>query len=324
MKNIKSMLIALTILITAPLAGAERPPQPPKLQTFGQMIGEQQEKAESERIQQALEKSSQQALLKARMEAPTSLRGLPEPLQKMVLHFLATPGTYAKIKELANCIIALAETDKAMRAVMNDPKTIFMILNAMPYASNAISLFILLQKKPGSLPVVKSKEMQDWLRTSMLNRANGEELYLQVFRTQREGERTEEERLKTIRDLLSERDLDINFMPNYFGGVAATPLHAAAAWGDKQIVKLLLNVGANPNLADNRGWTPLMYAAKNGNLEMVQNLLAAGADPSYKDSKGNTAFGLAYDKHLDVAAKILEALSKIPKKEMPAKSCTIQ
>ena len=58
--------------------------------------------------------------------------------------------------------------------------------------------------------------------------------------------------------------------------------------GDGTTVKSLIVVhGAN--IKDNRGTTPLMYAAAFGNAEMVGMLLDAGADPNVANDLGATA-----------------------------------
>ncbi|EOQ87465.1 ankyrin repeat protein [Leptospira yanagawae serovar Saopaulo str. Sao Paulo = ATCC 700523] len=65
-----------------------------------------------------------------------------------------------------------------------------------------------------------------------------------------------------------------------------TPLNFAASLGEVEIVKLLLESGANPNLGDVYGKTPIMSAASLGNsdvpsgtyLEIITLLIEKGAD----------------------------------------------
>jgi len=59
-----------------------------------------------------------------------------------------------------------------------------------------------------------------------------------------------------------------------------TPLSLAAAMRfDMAPLKLLLEKGANPNIASINGQTPLMFAARAGNVEAMELLLAKKADP---------------------------------------------
>jgi ankyrin repeat protein len=67
-----------------------------------------------------------------------------------------------------------------------------------------------------------------------------------------------------------------------------------AAWrGEVKRVRLLLDFGADPNLADDGGRTALMTAAESGSLGTVKVLLAGGADPAKVDGQGRTAWHLA-------------------------------
>ena len=57
-----------------------------------------------------------------------------------------------------------------------------------------------------------------------------------------------------------------------------TALQWAAHWNDLQMVKDLLQAGANPKLANRYGVTPLSEAANAGNTAMIEALLQSGAD----------------------------------------------
>jgi len=56
-----------------------------------------------------------------------------------------------------------------------------------------------------------------------------------------------------------------------------------------EIVKMLLDKGANPDIQDKWGNTALMWAAVKNNPETVQLLLDAGANPDIQDNDGWTA-----------------------------------
>ena len=72
-----------------------------------------------------------------------------------------------------------------------------------------------------------------------------------------------------------------------------TAMMAAARDGHTDVVKLLLEKGANVHAQDSDGWTALMYAAEGGHFELTKTLLASGADYSQTTSDGKTAFDLA-------------------------------
>jgi len=66
-------------------------------------------------------------------------------------------------------------------------------------------------------------------------------------------------------------------------------LFLAAAYGNQEIITLLLNTGINPDIYTNRHQTPLMYAAMHGNIETIKVLLDYGAQPNKQDNQGKTA-----------------------------------
>ncbi len=86
-----------------------------------------------------------------------------------------------------------------------------------------------------------------------------------------------------------------------------TALHWAAAQGYNDIIKLLLDLGANVNLQNAEGNTPLHLAARNGNLSTVRLLLARGANATVVNRQGQTALALAYRYHHPNVVAFLEA-----------------
>jgi hypothetical protein len=54
-------------------------------------------------------------------------------------------------------------------------------------------------------------------------------------------------------------------------------------------VHSLVESGLDVNATDERGWTPLMWAARAGASEIVRLLLDAGADPTPRDEHGYDA-----------------------------------
>lgn len=90
--------------------------------------------------------------------------------------------------------------------------------------------------------------------------------------------------------------LDHGADPNMFdpGRSYRTPLMAAVSQGDLEATQALLDHGANLNAAGQQGYTPIMDASRFGTPEVVRALLARGADIRPRNSAdGKTALGLA-------------------------------
>ena len=66
-----------------------------------------------------------------------------------------------------------------------------------------------------------------------------------------------------------------------------------AAWGYKDMVRLLLERGADVGARAKKQFTPLHNAALNGHDEVVRLLLERGADIGARNSDGDTALDLA-------------------------------
>jgi ankyrin repeat protein len=72
-----------------------------------------------------------------------------------------------------------------------------------------------------------------------------------------------------------------------------TPLHSAAASGQLEIARWLLERGASVDARQHGGYTPLHAAAHNGDLPLVELLLAHGAERTLRTDGGQSAADLA-------------------------------
>ena len=72
------------------------------------------------------------------------------------------------------------------------------------------------------------------------------------------------------------------------------------------MVKLLLDAGAAADPTNKNGVTPLMMAAGRGNLEIVRALLDKGANPSRTDFTGRDALGWAGDSRRPIVVQALQ------------------
>ena len=74
-----------------------------------------------------------------------------------------------------------------------------------------------------------------------------------------------------------------------------TPLTAAVSMATPELVKALLDAGADVNVPDVRGMTPLMLAVANDrqNIDVIRLLIARGADVNAKSLAGETALDWA-------------------------------
>lgn len=86
----------------------------------------------------------------------------------------------------------------------------------------------------------------------------------------------------------------------------------AALMGQIEIVRTLLESGANPNVPGERHFTALMGAVRTGSVTLVQTLLKAGAEVNALNEDGETALDIAYQ-NISAAkgqAKFLKAISR--------------
>jgi ankyrin repeat protein len=111
--------------------------------------------------------------------------------------------------------------------------------------------------------------------------------------------------------LLIERGAEVDAFGR--GWMTGTAMHSAVSRLQSDVVRILLEAGANPNVRQSAGWTPLHSSGANGDLASVELLLAAGADPTATNDEGRSVIDLATESG-DVATldRIRSALQAAP------------
>lgn len=86
-----------------------------------------------------------------------------------------------------------------------------------------------------------------------------------------------------------------------------TPLYAAAFKGHGEVVRLLIDRGAEVTVANKDGWTPLHEAASRGHLKVAEILLGTGTDPAVTSHTGKSPLWLAASNgHVEVARLLVK------------------
>ncbi|KAM3488139.1 hypothetical protein MY3957_008582 [Beauveria namnaoensis] len=101
--------------------------------------------------------------------------------------------------------------------------------------------------------------------------------------------------------------LDKGWSAKIADGSQDTPLHVAVqSHGDDiDLVRLILERGADPNTWGQRGETSLHIASRNGHARVVRQLLVSGANPNLVDSSGLTSLHIATENGLDPVVRVL-------------------
>ncbi len=80
--------------------------------------------------------------------------------------------------------------------------------------------------------------------------------------------------------------------PSVVGNYGNSPLCNAILKGDMATVKKFIEYGADVNEMSN-GLTPLMFAARYNKIDILRYLMEKGADKDIKDERGNNALKYA-------------------------------
>lgn len=92
-------------------------------------------------------------------------------------------------------------------------------------------------------------------------------------------------------------------------------LHCVVHWGDVLAAKVLIEAGIDVNKAGDLGYTPLHVACMHGNLEMVRLLIDSGAD-LFAMSEGDTPFSTArLAGHDDICDLLGPAMKQVQSKD---------
>jgi ankyrin repeat protein len=109
--------------------------------------------------------------------------------------------------------------------------------------------------------------------------------------------------------LLIDRGADVNTVARH-AHIKATPIHSAAAASEPaarfELTQLLLEHGADVNVAQEEGgFTPLHAAAQHGDLELVKLLLDRGANTKATLDDGRTPRAVAADEGHEQLGELL-------------------
>lgn len=108
--------------------------------------------------------------------------------------------------------------------------------------------------------------------------------------------------LYNIVNSLVESKVDLDARGSRFGGTA---LHGATLREHTDVMKTLLDAGADPSRADSNRVTPLHTATTIGNIEVIKLLLEFGASTTAADSLGETPYDWALKSGQIVSQKLL-------------------
>jgi uncharacterized protein len=112
-------------------------------------------------------------------------------------------------------------------------------------------------------------------------------------------------------------DCGANINASATNGTGYNALTGAVASGQTEIVKWLLQKGANPNHRYGAGYSPLLTAAANGHLEIAKLLLAHGADHYAITNDGKSALSLATERNHPTVADYLRNHQLLARSETP-------
>lgn len=140
----------------------------------------------------------------------------------------------------------------------------------------------------GNLAEVKKRLAEDQTALNALSPDGFTALALACFFNQPE-----------VASFLIENGADVNAASQ--NDMHVSPIHSAVAAGNTNLVKILINHGADINATQAGGFTPLHAAAQIGNEELIKFLLEQMADINAMTDSGKTPMELAIASGHDAA-----------------------
>lgn len=113
-------------------------------------------------------------------------------------------------------------------------------------------------------------------------RLRGSSYPIQVAAEAPPGEENQEEAREIVRLLVEDYKCDVNALDKRG---STTPLMRACAVGNLEMVKLLVELGANVDADNMEGWRALISACDGGHADIVDFLIKAGAEVNFITKK---------------------------------------
>lgn len=92
-----------------------------------------------------------------------------------------------------------------------------------------------------------------------------------------------------------------------FYTVADESLISHAYWANKDMIEFLCAHGVAPDLEDSMGGTVLIDASANGDIELLKTLIQFGANPNHQNKSVESGFSFACAWNQHESAKVLHA-----------------
>lgn len=216
---------------------------------------------------------------------------LPADLQRVLLTNLAADS----LVKATNNIKSLASVNKYYHDFINREGTMLFIIKTLANTIPGIDEFDVVEKLK-TMPGIQKPVVQQWIEKRKTELPLEYELHAAIGRQD----------IPKIKELLAQ---GVN--PNHGGKFDHTPLIQAALLKNKEVVLLLLNASADPNLESKSsiGGSALFAAAQEGDENIIALLLTAKANPNILDKKGKISpLLMAAEKgHTKIARMLIQA-----------------
>lgn len=183
---------------------------------------------------------------------PTPFIGLPKDVQNIIIGLIISGRQAKSLKEATGCINSLAQVNKHLNETLNNPLYCFKIIKTFATRFN-----------------VSDERVCRMLQTNMAKSILANQIKL--YQLCSDINSSQAKLTKKFNKLLK-NNIDLNFT---YGHNQTTALIVAASKQKPIMVELLLQSGADPEIADEYGTTPLIVANDFGTNEAVLLIIKA-------------------------------------------------